>query len=104
LKTKSILVTTAAILLTALSVSQSHAAKCYWTNCNHGCLDDAVAMGTQMRPRSNKTTNLCRQTWCCHKKLGKKLQKDDGYMCRVKCGSKPSGAPYFKCMNKCLGR
>ena len=58
---KSILVTIAAILLTALSVSQSHADKCYWSSCYQGCLDDSVALGTQMRPRSKTKPSLCRK-------------------------------------------
>ena len=45
--------------------------------------------------------------YCCPKlkKEKKKIDPaDDGAVCRAKCGSKPSGGPYFKCMDKCLGR
>lgn len=99
---KSISVTTAAILLMALSVSQSQAEKCYWTGCNNDCVAGKTTMFTRVIP-TNRTRD-CKKRFCCPAEVSKKLKKDDGYMCRAKCAGKPNGGPYFKCMDQCLGR
>ena len=99
---KFILVTTAAILLTALSVSESHAEKCYWSQCNADCVVGTTTMVTRTY-RTNRTRD-CKKRFCCPDDQAKRLKKDDGYMCRTKCASKPNGGPYFKCMDQCLGR
>jgi hypothetical protein len=101
---KCMLVATAALLLTALSVGESHADKCYWSQCNNRCASGAVAMFKQWHARPKNPNSKCLKTWCCHEKLGKKLQKDEGYMCRAHCGTKGSGyGGYFQCMRKCMG-
>jgi hypothetical protein len=99
---KSIIATIAVILLTAFSASESHAEKCYWTGCNANCVAGKTTMFTRVIP-TNRTRD-CKQRFCCSAQVSKKLKKDDGYMCRAKCASKPNGGPYFKCMDKCLGR
>ena len=99
---KSILATTAVLLLMALSAGGSRAEKCYWTQCNADCTQGTTTMVTRVIP-TNRTRD-CRKRFCCPTEVSKKLKKDDGYMCRAKCAGKPNGGPYFKCMDKCLGR
>ena len=96
---KRILVTSAAVLLMALSVGESHA--CGWSGCDAGCKSGYVAITKQWKPRASNRPGKCVKTWCCPDQM----PRDDGFMCRAKCGTKGSAyGGYFQCMDKCLGR
>ena len=89
------------VVVTVLAATGASAANaCYWSQCSRGCASGATAMFKKTLPGS-----ACTKTWCCREEVAKKLQKDDGYMCRARCGNQPSAyGGYFQCMDKCLGR
>jgi hypothetical protein len=99
---KRFIVCTIAIALLGLAAGGAQAEKCYWTQCNAVCVEGKTSMGTRTY-RTNRTRD-CKKTFCCPDDQAKKLKKDDGWVCRAKCAGKPNGGPYFKCMDKCLGR
>jgi hypothetical protein len=100
-----VLIAAFSVAIAAPSVAKE---ECYWTKCGGKCKPSYKFR--------NKQPLECIGSWksyCCAaqvplselaRRKPKQKEADEAVACRGKCGKKANGGPYFKCMDKCLGR